>query len=97
MEQTFREFEGSPLRRGHLKLGQKRADGKSIDVTSLFIEKDGRPWIGIVGEYHYVRDKKENWKEELAKIKAGGITVISTYVFWKESLTLQATGICAAS
>lgn len=35
-----------------------------------------------MGEIHYGRVNREIWKDELLKIKAGGITVIAAYVFW---------------
>ncbi len=36
----------------------------------------------IVGEFHYSRYPEREWEQEILKIKAGGIQVISTYVFW---------------
>ena len=35
-----------------------------------------------MGEYHFVRDHRENWYRELCKMRAGGISVVSTYLFW---------------
>ena len=79
---SFKEKENKEIKRGHLNLGETRADGSSYFVNSSYIEKNGKPWIGIMGEYHYVRDNHENWEAELRKMKAGGITVLATYVFW---------------
>ncbi|MDE5596977.1 MAG: beta-galactosidase, partial [Lachnospiraceae bacterium] len=42
----------------------------------------GKPWIGVMGGYHFVRDRRDNWYRELCKMKAGGITVAATYLFW---------------
>lgn len=79
---TFKDYNKSVIKRGHLNLGETRADGSSFNVNSLYIERNGKPWIGIMGEYHFVRDNSANWEQELRKIKAGGITVVATYVFW---------------
>src|SRR5262249_47172266 len=34
------------------------------------------------GEFHYVRYPREYWDESLKKMKAGGISIVATYVFW---------------
>ncbi len=81
MNYTFKPYKKSPLLRNHLRLGGKNPDGGSIDVTSLYIEKNGTPVIPVMGEYHFVRDSRSNWYKELCKMKAGGITVAATYLF----------------
>ena len=70
------------IRRGHLHMGDPGPAEAEITVNSLYFEKDHQPWIGVMGEYHFSRDKKENWYRELCKMKAGGITIVATYVFW---------------
>ena len=35
-----------------------------------------------MGEFHFARYPREEWRDELLKMKAGGINTISTYVFW---------------
>jgi len=82
MTYGFKKYKKEIVKGDHLNLGQTRDDGKSISINSRFISKDGIPWIGVMGEYHYVRDNCENWEIELAKMKAGGITTVATYVFW---------------
>lgn len=69
-------------KRGHLDLGGTRADGRSFEVTSHFIEKDGRPVVPVIGEFHFSRFPPERWEDALRKIKAGGVDVVATYVFW---------------
>ncbi|MFG1945740.1 beta-galactosidase [Nonomuraea sp. NPDC048826] len=34
------------------------------------------------GEFHYGRYLADEWREELLKVRAGGVTVVATYVFW---------------
>ncbi len=82
MRYEFESYNKSEILTNHLKMGGKNPCGETIDVSSLYFLRSGRPWIGIVGEYHFVRDNGRNWYRELCKIKAGGITIISTYLFW---------------
>jgi hypothetical protein len=56
--------------------------GHSITADSQSFLLDGKPWIPIAGEFHYSRYPRDEWRDELLKMKAGGITVVSTYVFW---------------
>jgi len=44
--------------------------------------RDGEPWFPVMGEMHYSRYNEELWEESLRKMKAGGVSVVSTYVFW---------------
>ncbi len=50
--------------------------------NSNYLMKDGLPWFPVMGEMHYTRYKEDLWEESLRKIKAGGVTVVSTYVIW---------------
>lgn len=40
------------------------------------------PWFPVMGEMHYSRYREELWEESLQKMKAGGVTIVSTYVIW---------------
>ncbi len=82
MEYKFKEYKPTEILRGHLNLGGSDPAGERIDVTSRYFERGGRPFIPVMGEYHFVRDSRENWPRELAKMRSGGITVVSTYLFW---------------
>lgn len=82
MKYGFGEYRKSNIIRNHLHMGSKGPEGKEIEVNSLYFERGGKPFIGVMGEYHFVRDHKENWYKELEKMKAGGITIVATYVFW---------------
>ncbi|MBR6028355.1 MAG: beta-galactosidase [Clostridia bacterium] len=82
MRYTFTRVPPAPFLRGHLRLGGANPSGERIDVTSRSLERGRRPWLPVMGEYHFVRDRAENWYTELCKMKAGGVTVISTYLFW---------------
>lgn len=70
------------VRKGHLDLGGKSIIGETIEINNFYIERNGKPFFPVVGEFHYSRYPNQYWDEEILKIKAGGITVIATYVFW---------------
>lgn len=78
----FKEYQKSTILTNHLNMGGQNPAGEKTEVTSLYFTRGGKPWIGIMGEYHFVRDHRENWYRELCKMKAGGITVVATYLFW---------------
>lgn len=82
MEYLFKQREKQPILSGHLNLGGKNKDGEEITLNSKYLIRNGKPWMPIMGEIHFVRVKREDWKAELAKMKAAGITLVSTYMFW---------------
>lgn len=78
----FKAYHKSDILKNHLNMGGTNTKGERIDVTSLYFTRGDKPWIGVMGEYHFVRDARENWYRELCKMKAGGITVVAAYLFW---------------
>ena len=60
----------------------KSPDGSTITVDSCSLLLDGKRWMPAMGEFHFSRYPENEWREELLKMKAGGIDVVSTYVFW---------------
>ncbi|MBT0773343.1 beta-galactosidase [Kineosporia sp. J2-2] len=56
--------------------------GAGIAVTRRHLTRSGEPWIPVMGEYHYSRDRPGNWERELRKMRAGGVGVVSAYVVW---------------
>jgi hypothetical protein len=67
---------------GHLKLGGRNQQGRSIEFTNYYMLQNGKPCIPVMGEFHFSRYQHAFWEEELLKMKAGGIDIIATYVFW---------------
>ncbi|KNH18004.1 beta-galactosidase [Arthrobacter sp. ZBG10] len=55
---------------------------KRYRLTNRHVEVDGAPAIPVSGELHFSRVPRRHWEERLRLIKAGGITVVATYVFW---------------
>ncbi|BDI31176.1 hypothetical protein CCAX7_32270 [Capsulimonas corticalis] len=68
---------------GHLELGANRApDGGEITVNSQHLMRDGQPWLPVMGEFHYARYPENEWRDELLKVRAGGVEIVATYIFW---------------
>lgn len=63
-------------------IGARSPDGHVLGANTQLLTMDGQPWYPVLGEFHYSRCPAEEWERELLKMKAGGITVVSTYVFW---------------
>jgi len=72
----------STLRTGHLQMGGSNGFGDSIAVNNRYIEINHEPVFPIVGEIHFSRYPHQYWDEAIKKMKAGGVDVIATYVFW---------------
>ncbi|MEO6453264.1 MAG: beta-galactosidase [Ginsengibacter sp.] len=66
----------------HLKLGGTNSNGDKISVNNFYVSLNNKPWLPVMGEFHFSRYPNQYWDEEIKKIKAGGINVIATYVFW---------------
>ncbi len=65
-----------------LKLGGTNKNGESISVNNYYLSQNGQPIIPITGEFHFSRYPEAYWEEAIKKMKAGGINMIATYVFW---------------
>ena len=71
------------IRSGFLKMGSSVApDGETFSYNSQYLIKNGQPWFPVMGEFHYARCPESEWETAILKMKAGGIQIISTYVFW---------------
>jgi hypothetical protein len=71
-----------PLREGHLRMGGSNPQGDQFAVNSFFVTHNGKPFIPVTGEFHFFRYPPQYWEESLRKMKAGGINVVATYLFW---------------
>lgn len=71
-----------PIRSEHLQMGGTAPDGGTIDVNNFYIIRDGKPTVAVCGEFHYTRYPADQWEQEILKMKAGGINVLPSYVFW---------------
>ncbi|GAA4812529.1 beta-galactosidase [Streptomyces ziwulingensis] len=74
----------SPPLAGHLPMGGPEGTPGAVSVNSRHVSRDGKPWIPVMGEFHFSRYPAGEWREELLKIRAGGIDVVATYLFWNQ-------------
>ena len=64
------------------ELGGRSSEGRRLDANSRYLTLDDAPWLPVMGEMHFSRYPERCWEEEILKMKAGGIDVVSSYVFW---------------
>ena len=57
-------------------------DGVKFEVDSRGFIIGGKHVLPVMGEIHYARVPEQEWRREIQKMRAGGITILSTYVFW---------------
>lgn len=68
---------------GHLQLGTARTPkGQTLAVNSQYLLRDGQPWLPVMGEYHFSRAPASQWDAQLRLMKASGIDIVASYVFW---------------
>jgi len=60
----------------------KSLSGRTLGVNSRYLTVDGRPWLPVVGEFHFSRYPEAQWEEEILKMKASGVEIIAAYVIW---------------
>lgn len=51
-------------------------------MNARYLTRDGHPWLPVMGEFHFSRVPESQWEDEILKMKAAGVDVIATYVFW---------------
>ena len=69
--------------RNFLKMGASRnprGTALTADSRSLFL--NDKRWLPVMGEFHFARYPESEWRDELLKMKMGGIDLVATYVFW---------------
>src|ERR1019366_8218586 len=53
---------------GYLRMGGKSSSGHEIiQVNSRFLTLDGKPWLPVMGEFHFSRYPEKYWEEEILK------------------------------
>jgi beta-galactosidase len=73
----------SPPETGFLKFGSSRSpSGRTISATSRYLTRDGKPWLPVMGEFHYSRFPEDKWEEEILKMKVAGVQIVASYVIW---------------
>lgn len=56
--------------------------GERLGANSRYLTRNGKPWMPVMGEFHYSRTPADEWETELRKMKAAGIDIVATYVMW---------------
>lgn len=56
--------------------------GREIVLNNQYLALDGEPWLPVMGQFPYERWPEQYWEEELLKMKAGGIQIVESYIFW---------------
>ena len=56
--------------------------GQTIGLNDQYLTLDGKPWLPVMGEFHYSRYPEAGWEEEILKMKAAGVQIVSSYIFW---------------
>lgn len=56
--------------------------GATLGVNSRYLTLDGKPWLPVAGEFHFSRYPRDQWEDEILKMKAAGVDIVSTYVIW---------------
>lgn len=57
-------------------------EDQTFSANQLYLEKNGKPWLPIMGEFHYSRFNSSQWDTELAKMYSGGVDIVASYVIW---------------
>ena len=57
-------------------------NGESLGLNARTLLLNGKPWLPVAGEFHFSRYPRAQWEDELLKMKAAGVDVVSTYVIW---------------
>ena len=55
-----------------------------LDSISLLVThgNHSQRFYSVGGEVHFTRLPQSNWREELMKMKAGGLDTVTVYIFW---------------
>jgi hypothetical protein len=56
--------------------------GVTLGLNSRYLTLNGKPWLPVMGEFHFSRYPRDQWEDEILKMKASGVNIVSTYVIW---------------
>jgi beta-galactosidase len=56
--------------------------GATLGLNSRYLTRDGKPWLPVMGEFHFSRYPRAQWEDEILKMKAAGVNIVATYVIW---------------
>lgn len=70
------------LKENYFHMGETNPDGIEIYTNNLYFTKDKKPFYPLMGEIHITRTRRAYWEDRIIKMKAAGLEVISSYLFW---------------
>ncbi|MBQ7943411.1 MAG: beta-galactosidase [Lachnospiraceae bacterium] len=73
---------GTAADRVLLPIGGQDKAGNAYGVNNKYMMKNGKAILPIMGEFHFSRWTPAEWEEALLKMRAGGVEIVATYVFW---------------
>jgi beta-galactosidase len=56
--------------------------GEVIGMNSRYLTLNGKPWLPVMGEFHFSRVPEAQWEPEILKMKAAGVSIVAFYIFW---------------
>lgn len=77
------KIKNTEIKTGYFNMGTSTdAQGRSVSVNNRYLSINGVPQIPVMGELQFSRMSKDRWADEILKMKAGGVNIIATYLFW---------------
>lgn len=77
-----RDFHPKPLRSLGPDFAGTAPGGDRLSFNNYYMERNGRPFFPVSGEFHFSRMDPARWEDQLIKMRMGGVNVVATYVFW---------------
>ena len=68
----------------------KSASRQVLYLNSSYLTRNAEPWFPVMGEFHFARYPRAHWEEEILKMKAAGVQIVATYIFWIHHEEIQA-------
>ncbi len=72
-----------------LPISGKDKKGNLYEVNNKYFLKNDIPMLPVMGEFHFSRWSPKEWEEAILKMRAGGIDIVATYVFWNHHEELK--------
>lgn len=72
-------------------MGTATGPGGTITFDSKSLRLNATPWMPLMGELHFARVPAAEWRDELLKVRAAGLSGVSVYVFWIHHEEIQGT------
>ena len=55
--------------------------GQTLGLNSMYLTLNGKPWLPVMGEFHFSRVPEAEWEEEILKMKAAGVSIVADLCF----------------